>query len=242
MFWEALGRYGPQQHEGSTVSSKLFQLYILSSLSSFRVCTFRYNASNSHGSAYRYKRTHKHTQKAQSHSDSNLKHSDTPCNSFTRIRLQCAKPSSSPPNPPPFSYCVQLHCWAFPTHTKAITMSYTARGRERERVLLNMSSLNKNAPSIDFVFMQWCHSFQLGWHEGLRVREFSRFFPPLISLSFLYTCSMCGMDVQCTHIGWLFLSVSFIIWTADTGKMLVTLFSVRCLANSIKLMIAEVES
>ncbi len=101
-------------------------------------------------------------------------------------------------------------------------MSYTARGRERERVLLNMSSLNKNAPSIDFVFMQWCHSFQLGWHEGLRVREFSRFFPPLISLSFLYTCSMCGMDVQCTHIGWLFLSVSFIIWTADTGKMLVT--------------------
>ncbi len=41
-------------------------------------------------------------------------------------------------------------------------MSYTARGgererkreRERERVLLNMSSLNKNAPSIDFVFMQ----------------------------------------------------------------------------------------
>ncbi len=134
---------------------------------------------------------------------------------------KCAKPLLHPLTHPLFSYCVQLHCWAFQLILR-LSQCRTQPEGERERVLLNMSSLNKNAPSIDFVFMQWCHSFQLGWHEGLRVREFSRFFPPLISLSFLYTCSMCGMDVQCTHIGWLFLSVSFIIWTADTGKMLVT--------------------
>ncbi len=167
----SIGKIWPLEREGSISVQNSFNC-ICSSLSSFCVCTSDIMPQLSWQCIWLYAHTNIH--KKRNPTVIAISSIQTlPATPSYASGYKCAKPLLHPLTHPLFSSCVQLHCWAFQLiHTKAITMSYTARGRERERerererVLLNMSSLNKKAPSIDFVFMQWCHSFQLGWHEG----------------------------------------------------------------------------